>query len=97
MAQSTNMRTDVLIIGGGGAGIAAGIEALDAGAQVVVLGLEAGDPAIKAFPFQLLQVGQAIAGLLDPFAQVVQAGSALLPLPAPAASTTTTTNIRAVR
>ena len=37
MAHSTNMRTDVLIIGGGGAGIAAGIEALDAGAQVLVL------------------------------------------------------------
>ena len=37
MAQSRQLKTDVVILGGGGAGIAAGIEALDAGADVLVL------------------------------------------------------------
>ncbi len=37
MAQSKKIITDVVIIGGGGAGIAAGIEALDAGARVLVI------------------------------------------------------------
>ncbi len=37
MAHSKQLETDVVIIGGGGAGIAAGIEALDCGARVLVL------------------------------------------------------------
>jgi flavocytochrome c len=37
MASSKSMETEVVIIGGGGAGIAAGIEALDAGARVLVV------------------------------------------------------------
>lgn len=37
MANGKTMETDVVILGGGGAGIAAGIEALDAGARVIVV------------------------------------------------------------
>ena len=37
MAHSESMSTEVVIMGGGGAGIAAGIEALDAGAEVLVV------------------------------------------------------------
>ena len=37
MAQSKRIKTDVVIIGGGGAGIAAGIEALDQGARALVI------------------------------------------------------------
>ncbi len=37
MAHPRSMNIDVVVIGGGGAGIAAGIEALDAGAQVLVV------------------------------------------------------------
>lgn len=37
MASGKKMKTEVVILGGGGAGIAAGIEALDAGAEVLVV------------------------------------------------------------
>ena len=44
------IKTDVVIIGGGGAGIAAGIEALDAGAKVIIIekGAEPGGAAITS-------------------------------------------------
>ena len=49
MADTQKYETDVAIIGAGGAGICAGIEALDAGARVTAfeLGAEPGGAAIR--------------------------------------------------